>query len=299
MIETKLESLENIFGNVEKATNITIQKEMKLDSNDLSRIVRAYMEVKVVLTKNAVEEEMVDWPATAENLTSSKHWNNILRPYTGLISHPGLFFSTWHSIVQIKEPRFACATSPFMLAAKHSQKVPFQFFKRGVPVQEWAYLFNYSVADSLACGVSSTEWNSCTPNEFLYQQVLRNPLNPLDHVLKRPENVKAESEDDDEDTPRYHWQEFKGWPRLIRHMKLQTWIFHPSVRDEDAMVLHPINWSFTPEPSRMVPVAGHSSSSPTKLGGGLLAKHLGRSNAPTSMLDSLMKRKKLPQDDLV
>lgn len=283
MLETKLVYLESIFGSVENAQGINIDKKHKLDSNDLAEVLRAYMTVEVV-----IDEDKVDWAATSENLVESRDWDNILRPYTMLMSHSGnLYYSSWHSIVQVREPRFASATSLFMLAAKQKHNIPFMYWKRGVPTSEWAFLLHYSTASALSCGVTLQHWNACVPNEALYAQVLRDLTNPLDHNLKQPLNVAEETEDDE--SPRYHWQEFKTWPKLVRHMKLQTWLFHPSVRDTDAMILHPINWDYVPDPMRATPSInrGPNIPPPVKLNGGFLSKHLAKKN---TMLDALRKK---------
>lgn len=290
MLEEKLEALENVLSNVKKAADVTVQKHVKLDADDLAAITRRYMDIKVV-----VKDDMVDWEPTIDNLTSSKSWENILRPYTVLLSHPGLYYSSYHSVTQVKQPRFASATSLFMLGAKHSQKIPYMYWKRGLNPTDWPYIFNYSTAEALACGVTIQQWNACVPNSSLYQEVLKDPTNPLDHQLKRPENILEHNEDED---PRYRWQEFKTWPKFIRHMKLQTWIFHPSVRDTDSMVLHPVNWDYIPEPSSNTPSVVHSPKRP-EVGGGLLGKYLDKKpGGPNKMLNRLIKQSE-PQDDLV
>jgi len=242
----KLESLENIFTSSAK---VKIASSLRLNSDDTEAICRIYKTVPVV-----VEGEAVNASATMENLISSNYWDSILRPYTLLLSLDGLSYSSWHYITQIHEPRFSCLTSLFMLAARERHEVPYMYWKRGLSRNDWMFLFDRNVVTALTSPntPSVAQWDRIKPNATMYQYVLKDPTNPLGYFLAPVPEINDEIEDD-EGGPKLLWEGFNKWPKIIQHMKLQTWVCHPSVRDENSMLLHPFNWDFVPPTNNFAP----------------------------------------------
>lgn len=232
MLEDKLNTLASTaFVN----STVKFQKYQKLTQDELEAICRYFKTVKV-----PVVDDKVDWSTWRhEALPASEYWEEILKPYLVLTTCVD-YFSNVVGFTQYKYPRFCSFTSLPMLAAREASNIPYLYWKRGVPKDRWNFLFFKDTARQLMMAPDIHEYNKVKVTSSLLDACIKEDKGPLWHVIEKAPMVE------DEETGEIFYAGFNSWPKAIRHMKLQTWLFHPSVRDENSMVLHPINWDFIP-----------------------------------------------------
>ena len=210
--------------------SIPIASELRLGPDDLELVIRAFKEVKVPTKDNSIVVK--EW---GENLHASDKYQDILVPYLNILTSP-VTHTTICNIKQIDKPRYSVASSAIMLAAREAQNIPYSYWLNTVvdsPHGRLGFdrLFFKSFADALK-NVDPVIYDSVEITEEDKDYLVKGG-NPRGWYLN-----KFDKE---------HLMPGTNWHYYIKHMKVGTWIFHESVRDENSMIFHPRDWDFVPK----------------------------------------------------
>lgn len=229
----KLSRIKDIIeASGEDIKSIPVASELRLTANDIESVIRAFKTVKY-----PVDDNYIDMNSLGSALRSSERYEDVIRPLLLIqanpVTHTNLF-----SIKQVEAARYSIASSIMMLAARESQGIPYSFWYNTIHSgdrysKKLAYnrLFFNSFANALE-SVNVEEYDSMVITEEDREALIKKG-NPRGWYLNKF--------DADHLMPGYKWHYY------IKHMKLNTWIFHPSAYDENSMIFHPSNWDYIPE----------------------------------------------------
>lgn len=225
---SKIHSIIEASG--EDIKSIPIAGELRLGPDDLELIIRAFKEVKVPTKDNCIVVK--EW---GEALRASDKYLDILVPYLNILISP-VTHTTICNIKQIDKPRYSVASSAIMIAAREAQNIPYSYWLNTVTKGThgklgFDRLFFKSFADALQ-KVDPVIYDSMDINSEDRDYLIKGG-NPRGWYLNKFD--------------REHLMPGTGWHYYIKHMKLGTWIFHESVRDENSMIFHPREWDYVPE----------------------------------------------------
>lgn len=212
--------------------SIPIASELRLSPDDLEYIIRSFKEVRVPTTENTVDVK--EWN---QSLRSSERWDDTIVPWLLILQSP-VTHTNICNLKQIDHPRYSIASSVVMLAAREAQDLPYSYWYNAVENGSLGRNRLFFTAFAKTLGIVDVEvYDSIEITDTDRNYLIKNN-NPRGWYLNKFEGPKFENA--------------TKWHYYIKHMKLGTWIFHESVRDENSMIFHPSNWDYVPERTKPV-----------------------------------------------
>lgn len=222
----KLESKITTIRRLAETENPKVPASLRLDTNDMECLIRLF---KTLDYSDFCEDKFTAEVKASPYFTIMGRWFAILA---------NMNYSNFISFKQYQHPRYNAATSLPMLAAREKNELPYIKWKNTVNAD---YLFSKIITKALYAAPPAEEYQKIKFSSDLISAA--KPRGDLQTYTLSYVGTRFEGEDEDGEI--YLWEGFDAWPPVIKHMKLQTWIFHPKFRSP-SMLLDPYDWDLVP-----------------------------------------------------